>query len=48
MDLLVRLNQEHGDRLWILGVYETGEDAAWWEGYRDRLERVAQDVATAK
>ncbi len=29
----VRLNQEHGDRLWILGVYPTSEDAAWWEAW---------------
>jgi DNA helicase II / ATP-dependent DNA helicase PcrA len=29
----VRLNQEHGDRLWILGVYATVEDAAWWEAW---------------
>ncbi len=29
----VRLAQEHGDRLWILGVYATLEDAAWWESW---------------
>ncbi len=29
----VRMNQEHGDRLWILGVYPTAEDAAWWESW---------------
>ena len=29
----VRLNQEHGDRLWILGVYSSVEDAAWWEAW---------------
>jgi DNA helicase-2/ATP-dependent DNA helicase PcrA len=29
----VRLAQEHGDRLWILGVYATSEDAAWWEAW---------------
>ena len=29
----VRLSQEHGDRLWILGVYATVEDAAWWESW---------------
>jgi DNA helicase-2/ATP-dependent DNA helicase PcrA len=29
----VRLNQEHGDRLWILGVYASVEDAAWWESW---------------
>ncbi|MCU1354951.1 MAG: UvrD/REP helicase, partial [Acidimicrobiales bacterium] len=29
----VRLDQERGDRLWILGVYPTSEDAAWWESW---------------
>jgi DNA helicase-2/ATP-dependent DNA helicase PcrA len=29
----VRLNQEHGDCLWILGVYASEEDAAWWESW---------------
>ncbi len=29
----VRMNQEHGDRAWILGVYATLEDAAWWESW---------------
>jgi DNA helicase-2/ATP-dependent DNA helicase PcrA len=29
----VRMNQEHGDRLWILGVYATSEDASWWEAW---------------
>ena len=29
----VRMNQEHGDRLWILGVYATLEDAAWWASW---------------
>ena len=29
----VRLNQEHGDRLWILGLYATAEEAAWWESW---------------
>jgi DNA helicase-2/ATP-dependent DNA helicase PcrA len=29
----VRMNQEHGDRLWILGVYASAEDAAWWESW---------------
>lgn len=29
----VRLNQERGDRLWILGVYATSASAAWWESW---------------
>lgn len=29
----VRLNQEHGDRLWILGVYASASSAAWWESW---------------
>ena len=29
----VRLNQEHGDQLWILGVYGSMEEAAWWESW---------------
>ena len=29
----VRLNQEHGDRLWILGVYPDGEQASFWEAW---------------
>jgi DNA helicase-2/ATP-dependent DNA helicase PcrA len=29
----VRMNQEHGDRLWILGVYGTLEEGAWWESW---------------
>ena len=28
-----RLNQECGDRLWILGVYATPSAAAWWESW---------------
>ncbi|HWJ97543.1 MAG TPA: UvrD-helicase domain-containing protein [Acidimicrobiales bacterium] len=30
---LVRMNQERGDCLWILGVYPTLEDSAWWESW---------------
>jgi DNA helicase-2/ATP-dependent DNA helicase PcrA len=29
----VRLNQEHGDRLWILGLYADASTAAWWESW---------------
>ena len=29
----VRMDQEHGDRLWILGVYRSSSDAAWWESW---------------
>jgi DNA helicase-2/ATP-dependent DNA helicase PcrA len=29
----VRLNQERGDRLWILGVYPSLADAAYWESW---------------
>ena len=31
--LRVHLDQEHGDRLWILGAHARGEDAAWWESW---------------
>src|SRR5262245_24695089 len=31
--LRVRINQEHADRAWILGVYDTRAEAAYWEAY---------------
>jgi DNA helicase II / ATP-dependent DNA helicase PcrA len=29
----VRLGQEHADKLWVLGVYETRADASYWEAW---------------